>query len=160
MLYVHGFGTWQHEALTHAANSFARSQSRISWVVFCWPSKGSGLSSPSTRAILTNGYWVDSTAAAASTPAFVSTLYAVLDAVGGAHAIVVAHSRGAQIASDALTKDETLRARLAADRLLTSGFRDLIQTTNSSGSMPTARPRSHLRCAGRIRTARTRWPAW
>src|SRR6186997_1159317 len=51
VLYVHGFGTWQHEALTNTATAKVRSASRIPWVVFCWPSKGSGAAAPSTRAI-------------------------------------------------------------------------------------------------------------
>ncbi len=117
VLYVHGYGTWQHEALRSTATSMVRSRSRAPWVVFCWPSRGSGLASPSTRAILTNGYWIDSVTAAASAPAFGTAMSAVLDAVGGAHTLVVAHSMGAQIVSEALMSDTALRARLSADSL-------------------------------------------
>ncbi len=122
ILYVHGFGTWQHEALTHTTQSHVRSQSRIPWVVFSWPSRGSGVTWPRAGEIFARAYWEDSASAMASKPAFTNALHVVLDAVGGDHVLLVAHSLGAQLTSEALATDNPLRRRLAADPLRAFAF--------------------------------------
>jgi esterase/lipase superfamily enzyme len=159
VLYIHGYGTWQHEALRHAASAAARSQSRIPWVVFSWPSKGSGMASPTTRAILTSGYWNDSIAAAASKPAFGRAMETMLGAVGGRHLLLVAHSMGAQLTSDALHADTVLRARLTAERLRALAYfaPDLDAERFRAVIVPSMRPltrRVVLYASGKDRTLR------
>ncbi|MEQ1690466.1 MAG: alpha/beta hydrolase [Gemmatimonas sp.] len=122
ILYVHGFGTWQHELFSHATQSSIRSRSPIPWVVFSWPSRGSGITWPRAGEVFARAYWEDSASAMASGPALAEGLHAVLDAVGGAHVLLVAHSLGAQVTSATLAGNDSLRQRLAADPLRAFAF--------------------------------------
>ena len=122
LLYVHGFGTSLREAREHAAQARVRSRSSAPWVVFCWPSRGSGVAWPSASHIFSRAYLEDSAAAAASRPAFAQTVRDLLPVVGGAHLLLVAHSLGAQIVGESLAGDSALRGALGADPLRALAF--------------------------------------
>ena len=122
VLYVHGFGTSLHEAWEHAAQSSVRSRSSAPWVVFCWPSNGSGVAWPRAGEFLVRAYRQDSAAAVASRAAFSQAVRALLPAVGGANLVVVAHSLGSQLVGEAIAGDSVLRAALATDPLRALAF--------------------------------------
>jgi len=122
VLMVHGFGTSLHEAWDYAAQSHIRSSSQAPWVVFCWPSNGSGVAWPRADQILTRAYREDSVAATASRAAFSQALQALLSAFGGTHLLLVSHSMGAQLVGEALVEDPALRTALAADQLRALAF--------------------------------------
>lgn len=122
VLYVHGFGTSLREAWSHAVLARIRSRSRAPWVVFCWPSNGSGVAWPRPGAIFARSYRDDSAAATASRPAFAVATRAVLEGVGGRRLLLAAHSLGAQLVGEALADDLPLRITLGADPLRTIAF--------------------------------------
>jgi hypothetical protein len=122
VLSVHGFGTSLHEAWDHGAQAQVRSRSRGPWVVFAWPSNGAGVTWPRRGQLFSRAYREDSASAVASRAAFARGARVVLDAVGGARLLVVAHSLGAQLVGEALASDSVLRARLGADPLRALAF--------------------------------------
>ena len=122
VMYVHGFGTGQDEVWKHVTQSYARSQSRVPWVVFSWPSRGLGVAWPRAGEIFSRAYWDDLESAMLSRPAFVAGLHALVDAVGSPRVMLVAHSLGAYLTSEALTSDDSLRQRLTAEPLRAVAF--------------------------------------
>lgn len=110
---VHGFGTSLREAWAYSAEARVRARSTSPWLAFCWPSNGAGAAWPRAGEFFSRAYREDSIAAAASTPALVRTLRALVDAVGGRNLLVVAHSMGSQLVS-ATFGDSTLREKLSA----------------------------------------------
>jgi hypothetical protein len=122
VLMVHGFGTSLGEAWNYAAEAHVRSRSPAPWVVFCWPSNGSGVAWPSRDAILTRAYREDSVVAAASLSAFSRAMQAILPSIGGRHLLVVAHSMGAQLVGQSFAGDTVLRRTLARDPLRALAF--------------------------------------
>ncbi len=122
VLMVHGFGTSLHEAWDYATQAHVRSRSQATWVVFCWPSNGSGVVWRRPDQILTRAYREDSAAAFASRASFSSATQELLAAIGGAHLLVVSHSMGAQLVGETIATDRELRAALAADPLRALAF--------------------------------------
>lgn len=114
VLMVHGFGTGLHEAWDYATQAHLRARSRAPWVVFCWPSNGSGVAWPRAGQILVRAYREDSIAAANSRPAFARALGTLIDAAGSQQLLVAAHSLGAQLVGETLAGDSTLRRALGA----------------------------------------------
>lgn len=117
LLVVHGFGTSLTEAWAYAAEAHVRSRSPAPWVVFCWPSNGSGIAWPRREKILTRAYHEDSVAAVASRSAFSRAMQVVLPAIGGGQLLVVAHSMGAQLVGETFADDPVLRRALSTDPL-------------------------------------------
>ncbi len=115
-LYVHGFGTSLHECWQYASETRVRSQSRVPWISFCWPSNGAGVARPTRDAVFTGAYVNDSVAAVASQPAFVRAAEAMLEAIPAGQLMFVAHSLGSQLLGDALGAPGALRTRLMTDR--------------------------------------------
>ena len=122
VLYVHGFGTSLHEAWEYMAETRIRTRATTPWVVFCWPSKGLGISWPRGDELLTQAYHDDLEVALASRWQFVRSVQAVVDAVGAPHVLLVSHSLGSRIVSDAMTTDFGLRGILAAEPLRAIAF--------------------------------------
>lgn len=117
VLMVHGFGTGLHEAWDYATQARLRSKSKAPWVVFCWPSNGSGVAWPRAGQILVRAYREDSIAASNSRPALAASLGTLLDATGSEHLLVVAHSLGAQLVGETLAADSALRRELGTSPL-------------------------------------------
>ncbi len=144
-LMVHGFGTGLHEAWDYGTQAHLRARSKAPWVVFCWPSNGSGVAWPRAGEVLVRAYRQDSIAATNSRAAFAASLGTLIDAAGSGQLLVVAHSLGAQIVGETLTADSTLRRRLGevplralayfAPDVATSRFNDVVLPA----TMPLAR---------------------
>lgn len=122
VLSVHGYKTNHSKAIRDAAESARRSASNARWVAFSWPSAGRAVNWTQAGGFITGAYRHDSIAAARSRPAFVRLTNALHATVGGRRLVIVTHSLGAQIASEALANDSTVRARLTADPLRAIGF--------------------------------------
>ncbi len=122
VLLVHGFGTSLHEAWESAAQARLRSTSQAPWVIFCWPSNGSGVAWPRAGRIVTRAYREDSTSATTSRVAFSQVLQTLLPAIGGRHLIVAAHSMGSQLVGETLAADSGLRSLLTTDPLRALAF--------------------------------------
>ncbi len=117
VLYVHGYGTGLHEGWAHAAVSRRRTRADAPWVIFSWPSNGTGIDWPSFGALVERAYLDDSAAAKASIPLFEEAARAVVAAVGGRRTLLVTHSLGVQLAGEALAARPALRQLLGADPL-------------------------------------------
>lgn len=117
VLMVHGFGTGLHEAWDYASQARLRSRSTAPWVVFCWPSNGSGIAWPRAGQILVRAYREDSIAASNSRPALAASLGTLLEATASEQLLVVAHSLGAQLVGETLAADSGLRRELGASPL-------------------------------------------
>ena len=76
VFYTHGYGTSLHNLWQHSALARLRSRGNEPWVVFSWPSIGSGVAWPRDGDVLTTAYRADSTAAVASRGAFAEALSA------------------------------------------------------------------------------------
>jgi esterase/lipase superfamily enzyme len=122
VLYTHGYGTSLHESWEHTNSSRVRAHSEQPWVVFSWPSIGSGVALPEDGALVTAAYRRDSANAEASRAAYAEALGAVHDAVGGRRAMLVAHSMGGQLVGETLARDAALRQRLVRDPLRAVAF--------------------------------------
>ena len=122
VFYVHGYGTSLHEAWTHTATARIRSGDSAPWVVFAWPSNGTGVTMPRRGALLDGAYQDDSVSAAASLPAFARATRAVTGAVGAGRLVLTAHSLGGQVAGEALASDTALRVTLGAAPLRAIAF--------------------------------------
>jgi esterase/lipase superfamily enzyme len=122
VMYTHGYGTSLHESWEHTNSSRLRAHSEQPWVVFSWPSIGSGVAMPEEGALVTAAYRRDSANAVASRAAYAEALGAVHDAVGGSRAMLVAHSLGGQLVGETLARDAALRRRLVDDPLRVVAF--------------------------------------
>ena len=122
VLYTHGFGTSLREAWQHSASSRLRSRGTQPWVVFAWPSIGSGVAIPTTGDPFHTAYRLDSTSAVASRGSYAQVLTAVHEAVGGARLMMVAHSLGGQLVGETLMADTVLRGALSRDPLRALAF--------------------------------------
>lgn len=122
VLYVHGFGTSLREAWTHTATARHRAGARAPWIVFCWPSRGSGIGPPRRGALLTSAYHDDSAAAAASIPSFVTATRRLLAGLPPAQTVLLAHSLGGQLLGEGLTSDDSLQRTLRAAPLRAIAF--------------------------------------
>lgn len=122
VLYTHGYGTGLSEAWEHSTSSRTRSRSTQPWVVFAWPSIGSGVAWPRGGELFATAYLQDSASAVASRGAYAQAMRAVHEAVGGGRVLAVAHSMGGQLVGETLAQDSTLRAVLLADPLRALAF--------------------------------------
>lgn len=122
VFYTHGFGTSLREAWQHSASSRLRSRGTQPWIVFAWPSIGSGVAIPTTGDPFHTAYRLDSASAAASRGSYGRALTAVHEAVGGARLMMVAHSLGGQLVGETLMADTVLRGRLSYDPLRALAF--------------------------------------
>lgn len=122
VLAVHGYKTNHNEAIRYAAEAARRSGSNARWVAFSWPSTGRAVSWTRAGGILTGEYRKDSLAAFQSRPTFVRLANSLHETIGGPRLVVVTHSMGAQIVSEALASDSAIRSRLYANPLRALGF--------------------------------------
>lgn len=122
VLYTHGYGTSLHNAWEHSVTSRTRTRGAQPWVVFAWPTIGSGMIWPRNGHFLASAYRQDEEMALASQAAYAQALAAVHEAVGGDGLVMVAHSMGSQMVSGAMATDQALRARLEADPLRALAF--------------------------------------
>lgn len=122
VLYTHGYGTSLHEAWEHSATSRARARGPQPWVVFAWPSIGSGVAMPRDGELFLTAYRRDSSAAVLSRGAYAEALSAVVAEVGGSRVLVIAHSLGGQLVGESLSQDVALRATLERDPLRAIAF--------------------------------------
>lgn len=122
VLYTHGYGTSLHNLWEHSALARLRSRGEQPWIVFAWPSIGSGVAWPRDGEIFTAAYRLDSAAAVASRGMYTAALTTVHEAIGGARLLPVAHSLGGQLVGETLREDAGLRLRLVADPLRALAF--------------------------------------
>ena len=142
VMYTHGFGTSLHDLWEHAALARLRARGTQPWIVFAWPSIGSGVAWPKAGDVLTAAYRLDSAAAAASHGAFAEALTTAHEATGGARLMLIAHSLGGQLVGEALRERDSLRARLAEDPLRALAFvsPDVELTRFADSIAPVVRP--------------------
>ncbi len=142
VLSVHGYKTSHSKAIRDVAESYRRSGSRARWVAFSWPSTGRAVNWTQAGGFITGAYREDSVAATKSRPAFVRLATAVHATIGGNRMVVVTHSLGAQIVSEALAADSVLRERLTASPLRAIGFfePDVPAARFATYSVPRIRP--------------------
>ncbi|WKW13380.1 alpha/beta hydrolase [Pseudogemmatithrix spongiicola] len=122
VMYTHGYGTSLRDLWEHAALARVRARGTQPWLVFAWPSIGSGVAWPRVGEVLTAAYRQDSTAAAASHAAFAEALGTAHAATGGARLMLVAHSLGGQLVGETFREDSALRAALTQDPLRAVAF--------------------------------------
>jgi hypothetical protein len=122
VFYTHGYGTSLEESWQHTSTSRTRARGRAPWIVFAWPSIGSGVAWPAEGDLLVRAYVQDSVSAIASRHAYARALEAVLEGTGSGGLVVVAHSLGTQAAGRAMAFDPALSAALARDPLRAVAF--------------------------------------
>lgn len=122
VFYTHGYGTSLHDLWQHSALARLRSQSEQPWVVFAWPSIGSGVAWPRGGELLTAAYRADSAAAAASRGAFADALLASVAGAGSRRLMLIAHSLGGQIVGETLRAHRALHAALSTNPLRAVAF--------------------------------------
>lgn len=122
VFYTHGYGTSLHDLWQHSALARLRSRSDEPWVVFSWPSIGSGIAWPRDGDVLTTAYRADSVAAVASRGAFADALTASVAATGNARLLLIVHSLGGQMVGETLREHEGLRSLLSANPLRALAF--------------------------------------
>lgn len=122
VMYTHGYGTSLRNLWEHAALARLRARGTQPWIVFAWPSIGSGVAWPRAGEVLTAAYRQDSAMAVASRGAFGEALTAAHTATGGARLMLVAHSLGGQLVGETFRADTALRHRLATDPLRALAF--------------------------------------
>lgn len=122
VFYTHGYGTGLSEAWEHSASSRTRARGTQPWVVFAWPSIGSGVAWPRNGELLAVAYRQDSASAQASRGAYAEALRSIHESIGGARILAVAHSMGGQLMGETLAGDSTLRALLTAHPLRALAF--------------------------------------
>lgn len=142
VLYTHGYGTSLHEAWEHSTTSRMRTRGTQPWVVFAWPTVGSGLLWPRDGHFLASAYRQDEEMAMASRGPYAEALTAVHEAVGGEGLVMVAHSMGSQMVGGAMATDSALRARLEAAPLRALAFvsPDVEVEEFADSLVPTVRP--------------------
>jgi esterase/lipase superfamily enzyme len=102
VLYVHGFGTGLGECWNQPVTARVRSRTTAPWVAFCWPSHGVGVAWPRVGSLFVSAYEDDTAAVTASAPAFRRVLTEVTGAIGAPQLLLVAHSLGGRLVSEAL----------------------------------------------------------
>ncbi len=146
ILSVHGYATDHARAIRDAAEPFLRSGTTARWIAFSWPSDGHGVSlMPSAGFLITSAYRADSTAAVESRPLFAQLLVKLHATVGGSRLVVVAHSMGAQLATETLAGNAALRSRLLLDPLRAIGLfePDVPSRRFTQYTVPLLRPITH-----------------
>jgi esterase/lipase superfamily enzyme len=144
LLYVHGFGTGLDECWTHPLHARTRAQSTAPWVAFCWPSHGAGITWPRVGSVFVRAYEDDTTAVTASAGAFRQVLRELTDAVGAERTLVVSHSLGGRLVSEALARPDTSGAAPPRDPLRGVAFLALDHDAARFGDtlVPALQPRA------------------
>lgn len=122
VMYTHGYGTSLRDLWEHAALARVRARGTQPWIVFAWPSIGSGVTWPRVGDVLTAAYRQDSASAAASQGAFATALATAHAATGGARLMLVAHSLGGQLVGETMRGHAGLRELLRQDPLRALAF--------------------------------------
>ncbi len=122
VFYTHGYGTGLSEAWEHSTSSRTRARGTQPWIVFAWPSIGSGVAWPRAGDLLATAYLQDSASAAASRGPYAEALRALHESIGGSRILAVAHSLGGQLVGETLAGDTALRQLLTADPLRAVAF--------------------------------------
>jgi esterase/lipase superfamily enzyme len=122
VFYTHGYGTSLHNLWEHSALARLRARSDQPWIVFSWPSIGSGVAWPRDGDVLTTAYRADSSAAVASRGAFAEALGSSIAGVGNGRLLLIVHSLGGQMVGETLREDSTLRAALEEHPLRALAF--------------------------------------
>ena len=112
VLYTHGFATSFGRALAQGSDIAHRGRHRGPFVVFAWPAHVAFASFPRPSALISKAYRDDSISAAASEPAFRGAVADLLSIMPAQRLAVLAHSLGAQLASEALMAPSALRDTL------------------------------------------------
>ena len=121
VLYTHGYGTGLSEAWEHSTSSRTRARSTQPWIVFAWPSIGSGVAWGDAN-FVGAAYRHDSASAVASRGSYAAAISIVHEAIGGQRILAVAHSLGGQLVGETLAQDTALRALLRRDPLRALAF--------------------------------------
>lgn len=142
VMYTHGYGTSLRDLWEHAAMARLRARGTQPWIVFAWPSIGSGVAWPRAGEVLTAAYRRDSASAAESRDAFSAALSTAHAATGGARLMLVAHSLGGQLVGETFRQDSALRRSLSADPLRAMAFvsPDIALERFGDSVAPAARP--------------------
>jgi esterase/lipase superfamily enzyme len=111
-VYVHGFAVSFRRAISQGSEIAHRGRFGGAFVVFAWPAHKAIARWPTPSALVSGAYRDDSISAGASTGAFRDALANLFAAVPASRVTVVAHSMGAQLASEALTARSSLRETL------------------------------------------------
>lgn len=122
VMYTHGYGTSLRDLWEHAALARVRARGTQPWIVFAWPSIGSGVAWPRAGEVLTAAYRKDSASAAASHGAFATALATAHAATGGARLMLIAHSLGGQLVGETMREHGGLRDLLLQDPLRAVAF--------------------------------------
>lgn len=122
VMYTHGYGTSLRDLWEHAALARVRARGTQPWIVFAWPSIGSGVAWPRAGEVVTAAYRRDSASAAASRGAFATALSTAHSATGGARLMLIAHSLGGQLVGESFREDSSLQRLLSADPLRAMAF--------------------------------------
>lgn len=122
VMYTHGYGTSLRNLWEHAALARVRARGTQPWIVFAWPSIGSGVAWPRAGEVLTAAYRQDSASAAASRDAFATALATAHAATGGARLMLISHSLGGQLVGEVFRTDAALRRTLQDDPLRAVAF--------------------------------------
>lgn len=122
VMYTHGYGTSLRNLWEHAALARLRARGTQPWIVFAWPSIGSGVAWPRMGEVLTAAYRQDSSSAAASQGAFATALATAHAATGGSRLMLIAHSLGGQLVGESFKEHAALRALLREDPLRAMAF--------------------------------------
>lgn len=146
VLHVHGYATGLDEATEEAAEMRHRGGYGGPVAVFAWPSRPVGVTWPARGRVLTNAYWLDSLAAAASAEDLAAVLHDLVQTVGADRLVLSAHSMGNQLVAATLARPD-VRALLAAAplRAITFVSPDIDRDHFRDVVAPLARPLAHRR---------------
>lgn len=122
VFYTHGYGTGLSEAWEHSTSSRTRARGSQPWIVFAWPSIGSGVAWPRDGELLGVAYRQDSASAVASRGSYAEALRTIHEAIGGERILAVAHSLGGQLVGETLAGDTALRSLLLEHPLRALAF--------------------------------------
>ena len=112
VVYTHGFATSFRRAIAQGSDIAHRGRGDAPFIVFAWPAHRSFAAFPRPSALISKAYRDDSTTATASAGAFRGALADLLSVIPATHLTVVAHSLGAQLATEALAVPSPLRDTL------------------------------------------------
>ena len=117
VVYTHGFATSFGRSIAQGSDIAHRGRYTGPFIVFSWPAHTAFASLPRLSAWISKAYRDDSTLATSSQGAFRGTLTDLLSVIPSARLTVLAHSLGAQLASEALSAPSPVRDALAGSPL-------------------------------------------
>ena len=112
VIYTHGFATSFARAIAQGSDIAHRGRFAAPFIVFAWPARAAFASLPRFSALISKGYRDDSTSASASADAFRGALADLLSVIPAQRLTVLAHSLGAQLATEALAVSSPVRDSL------------------------------------------------